>query len=220
MADPGDGFQAKTELRVVAKPLAILMYHRISSERCPVPGDDREEMRYAVDLRTFERQVGAMKALGLRGVALGDALVVVAGRASDDSAVVITFDDGNRSDFEHALPVLRAAGYGATFFVSLNRVGRDDGLDESMIRALASDGFEVGSHGVSHQFLSTLDEREQTARSPKMRSRPSQVSRYGFSPPREGATTRRRRGFSTLRGTRPSARRVSATIAPAPMSLR
>lgn len=35
----------------------ILMYHRIVSEKCPIPDDDGEESRYAVELEDFEWQL-------------------------------------------------------------------------------------------------------------------------------------------------------------------
>ena len=50
----------------------------------------------------------------------------VAGR----SDVRITFDDGNASDVEHALPALRRRGLTATFFVVAGRLGEPGFLDE------------------------------------------------------------------------------------------
>jgi peptidoglycan/xylan/chitin deacetylase (PgdA/CDA1 family) len=105
-----------------------------------------------------------MRRAGYRGVSLGRA-VDGWNEGEEDSRrnVVLTFDDGNRSDHEHALPILLENGFTATFFVSGNRVGHPDGLGEPEIRALCAFGMEVGSHGMTHRFLSGLSKTEQEA---------------------------------------------------------
>ena len=142
--------------------LLILMYHRIDSPACPLPADGREEKRYAVRLEEFSRQMAGLREAGFRGVSLGRAIGGVEGNEGEPGTpVVITFDDGNRSDYECALPVLAANGFTATFFVTGGRVGLPDGLDEVQLRGLCAAGMEVGSHGMTHRFLSELDRAEQ-----------------------------------------------------------
>jgi peptidoglycan/xylan/chitin deacetylase (PgdA/CDA1 family) len=87
-----------------------------------------------------------------RFVSLLDA---VAGR--DD--VRITFDDGNASDVDHALPALRDRGLSATFFVVAGRLGTPRFLDEGGVRALAAAGMEIGCHGMRHRPWRGLDDR-------------------------------------------------------------
>jgi peptidoglycan/xylan/chitin deacetylase (PgdA/CDA1 family) len=139
----------------------ILMYHKIDCPASPVhPGID--ERRYAVGLESFSRQMAVLKEAGWRGVSLGDALEEgTIDPAEPGRTVVITFDDGNRSDHACALPILTANGLTATFFITGNRVGRPDGLDPTEIRELCAEGMEVGSHGMTHRFLSRLDSAEQ-----------------------------------------------------------
>jgi peptidoglycan/xylan/chitin deacetylase (PgdA/CDA1 family) len=71
--------------------------------------------------------------------------------------VRITFDDGNGSDLEQALPALRERGLGATFFVVAGRLGEPAFLDEHGIRALAAAGMEIGCHGMRHRPWRGLD---------------------------------------------------------------
>jgi peptidoglycan/xylan/chitin deacetylase (PgdA/CDA1 family) len=80
----------------------------------------------------------------------------VAGR--DD--VRITFDDGNASDLEHALPALRHRGLNATFFVVAGRIGQPGFLDDSAIRTLAGAGMTIGCHGMRHRPWRALDDGE------------------------------------------------------------
>ncbi len=72
--------------------------------------------------------------------------------------VRITFDDGNESDLEHALPALRARGLRATFFVVAGRIGTPGFLDADGARELAAAGMEIGSHGMRHRPWRRLDE--------------------------------------------------------------
>jgi peptidoglycan/xylan/chitin deacetylase (PgdA/CDA1 family) len=64
--------------------------------------------------------------------------------------VHITFDDGNASDLEQALPVLRASGLQATFFICAGRLGTPGFLDQGDVRELRSAGMSIGSHGMDH----------------------------------------------------------------------
>ena len=65
--------------------------------------------------------------------------------------VQITFDDGNASDIETALPALLDRGLRATFFVLAGRIGQMGFLDAADIRELLSNGMEIGSHGMLHR---------------------------------------------------------------------
>lgn len=72
--------------------------------------------------------------------------------------VVITFDDGNASDLELALPALRARGLTATFFVIAGRLVVPRFLDGAGVRALAAAGMEIGCHGMHHRRWRGLDQ--------------------------------------------------------------
>lgn len=87
---------------------------------------------------------------------LFDATLDEVARWGDD--VAITFDDGNRSDAEIALPELRQRGLSATFFVVAERIGEPGYLDADDLRELARDGMVVGSHGLEHRSWRTLDD--------------------------------------------------------------
>jgi peptidoglycan/xylan/chitin deacetylase (PgdA/CDA1 family) len=81
-------------------------------------------------------------------------LDAVAGR--DD--VHLTFDDGNASDLEHALPELAGRGLRATFFVVAGRLGTPGFLDAAGVRALSDAGMAIGCHGMRHRPWRSLDD--------------------------------------------------------------
>ncbi|MGE3622014.1 MAG: polysaccharide deacetylase family protein [Acidimicrobiia bacterium] len=71
---------------------------------------------------------------------------------------VVTFDDGNASDHDVALPALRERGLTATFFVLAGRLDTAGSLSSDQVRALVAEGMVVGSHGLSHRDWRTLDD--------------------------------------------------------------
>ena len=72
--------------------------------------------------------------------------------------VRITFDDGNASDLEIALPALRERGLSATFFVVAGRLDVPRFLDAEGVRELAAAGMEIGCHGMRHRAWRGLDD--------------------------------------------------------------
>jgi peptidoglycan/xylan/chitin deacetylase (PgdA/CDA1 family) len=71
----------------------------------------------------------------------------------------ITFDDGNSSDAEIALPALRRAGLTASFFVVADRIGKRGSLTVGQLRELSQAGMTIGNHGLRHRSWRSLDER-------------------------------------------------------------
>jgi len=75
-------------------------------------------------------------------------------------SVRLTFDDGNASDIDMALPVLIKRGLVATFFVIAARVGRPGTMTKNDLRELVRARMTVGSHGMHHRAWNTVDDRE------------------------------------------------------------
>ena len=117
----------------------------------------------------FRWQLDLVARSGLRGVSMRMAHGVLAsGQRVPREWVVLTFDDGNRSDHEHARPLLLERGFNATFFVGTDRIEAEGGLSSGMLAQMAADGLDIGSHGMSHRFLSSLtgeEEREELEKS-------------------------------------------------------
>lgn len=62
----------------------------------------------------------------------------------------ITFDDGNASDLDTALPILLERSLDATFFPLAGRMGQAGSLSAEGIAELVASGMRVGSHGMHH----------------------------------------------------------------------
>ena len=75
----------------------------------------------------------------------------------DRDDVIITSDDGNRSDLEILAPALRERGLEAIFFLLSGRIGDSGFLDGEGIRELVGIGMHIGLHGRSHVSWRGLD---------------------------------------------------------------
>jgi peptidoglycan/xylan/chitin deacetylase (PgdA/CDA1 family) len=75
-------------------------------------------------------------------------------------SVHITFDDGNKSDVEFALPQLRQRKLTATFFVISGRLDQRGSLATTDVRDLVQAGMGVGSHGMRHRPWRTVRAEE------------------------------------------------------------
>ena len=67
-------------------------------------------------------------------------------------------DDGCESDLNIAAPLLKQAGFGATFYITLGFLGRPGYMIPRQVREIADAGFDVGCHSMTHAYLDDLDE--------------------------------------------------------------
>jgi peptidoglycan/xylan/chitin deacetylase (PgdA/CDA1 family) len=74
--------------------------------------------------------------------------------------IQITFDDGNASDVEIALPRLLERGLRAEFFVLAGLLGEPGRLSREGVAELTSAGMTVGSHGWAHRDWRRINESE------------------------------------------------------------
>ncbi|MCS6985128.1 MAG: polysaccharide deacetylase family protein [Leptospiraceae bacterium] len=73
-------------------------------------------------------------------------------------AVVLTFDDGYPSLLSQVVPRLLFFGYGATFYIYLNRHSDHSSFYRSLSQL--GDRFELGSHSLSHGELKDFNEKK------------------------------------------------------------
>jgi peptidoglycan/xylan/chitin deacetylase (PgdA/CDA1 family) len=144
------------------KRIAVLGYHKIGT---PAPGGWETWFYIAEDV--FAEQLAVLRDGGWQPV---DMTTFVEGLSAPEGlpeqTALITFDDGQRSVREVALPVLERFGYPAVLFMPTNFVGLtntfDSEPDEPLcdwddLRELLKHGVAVQSHGESHRRFSELE---------------------------------------------------------------
>jgi peptidoglycan/xylan/chitin deacetylase (PgdA/CDA1 family) len=123
----------------------VLMYHQLAERP--------DGNKYTLTRSMFQTQMECLNQLGLQGVSVGEFL---SGRRQ--GVVVLTFDDGNRSDAEYAWPILQDLGFSATFFVTAGQISEHRlRISWRQLRDLAQSGAEIGCHGRTHRFLDTSE---------------------------------------------------------------
>jgi peptidoglycan/xylan/chitin deacetylase (PgdA/CDA1 family)/glycosyltransferase involved in cell wall biosynthesis len=147
--------------------LPVLLYHHVGP---PVAGSYPS---LTVTPRRFEEQVRWLSRTGHESITPAAWLAYCrAGAPVPPKPVMITFDDAYADLAEHAFPVLRRYGFGATVFVptaciaGTNRwdlagaPGVHRILDEAQVRGWAAQGMEFGAHSRTHADLTLVTPEE------------------------------------------------------------
>jgi peptidoglycan/xylan/chitin deacetylase (PgdA/CDA1 family) len=138
----------------------ILNYHIIDQPRSAL------EAPFCCPPSKFDDQLRHLHEWGIEVLPFPQLLACMDGmRPWPENAVVITFDDGVRCVYEHALPILARYGFPASVFVVSGLLDADNDwlisegwprrpmLRRSELVQLARAGFDIGSHTVTHRRL-------------------------------------------------------------------
>lgn len=133
--------------------IPILCYHRFGNS-CGSP--------LCVPADIFERQMKYLKENGYRVITPEQLLDFMEFRRRlPKKSVMITIDDGYRSVYNIAYPILKKFGFTATLFVYTDYVGvSSKAITWDQLRDLKSNGFTIGSHTVHHSDLSKQGDNE------------------------------------------------------------
>lgn len=75
--------------------------------------------------------------------------------------VILTFDDGYESDYNIVRPIFAELGLKGTFFIIGSRIGYSERyMNAAQIKEMAEIGHEIGSHTLSHPYLTELSMEE------------------------------------------------------------
>jgi peptidoglycan/xylan/chitin deacetylase (PgdA/CDA1 family) len=131
----------------------ILCYHRFGSD-----GDSP----LCVPTDVFERQLNYLKTNGYRVISPEEILEYLSYRRQlPKKSVMITIDDGYRSVYNVAFPLLKKYGFQATLFVYTNYVGvSGKAITWDQLRELKANGWTIGSHTVAHSDLTKIADDE------------------------------------------------------------
>jgi peptidoglycan/xylan/chitin deacetylase (PgdA/CDA1 family) len=141
-----DGFQT----------IPILTYHRFA-----------EDCNSLLCLRssTFEHQMRYLKENGFHVTTPEELLAFLEYKQGlPKKSVMITMDDGYRSVYEVAYPILKKYDFTATLFIYTNFVGASKmAVSWDQLKKMKADGFSIGSHTIYHSDLTIPKDGETKA---------------------------------------------------------
>jgi peptidoglycan/xylan/chitin deacetylase (PgdA/CDA1 family) len=80
---------------------------------------------------------------------------------TNDKVVILNFDDGRKTQFTQAKPILDKYGFKATFYVVCNYLENKPGyMDWNEVKKLYDEGHDIGSHSMSHAHLGNLSKKD------------------------------------------------------------
>ncbi len=114
------------------KELRIVMYHQLTK-------NESKSGKYVLTLEQFEKDLQYIKSKGYESVTVKQLVDYSQGNGNiPEKAIMITFDDGNETLYEYALPLLRKYGFTAVGFV---------------VGALADYYTEIDDHNLNYSYL-------------------------------------------------------------------
>lgn len=111
----------------------------------------------SVSVKQFRQHLAYLKKHDYTVLPLGKALERMhSDQGLPEKTAVLTIDDGYRSIWENAVPLLDEYGYKATIFVPTSHVGGGNYLSWEQVARLQEKGHEIGNHSHSHgHFLNS-----------------------------------------------------------------
>ena len=80
---------------------------------------------------------------------------------TSDKIVILNFDDGRKTQFTHAKPILDKYGYETTFYIVSNYIEKKPGfMDWDEVTQLYEEEHDIGSHSMDHLDLSKLSTKD------------------------------------------------------------
>ncbi len=124
------------------------IYHRFGDDRYPstnTPLDD------------FGAHLAFLKSNGYKVMTFSEAVLYLQQEGPYEKAAAITIDDGYKSFYESALPLLKQYGYPSTLFINTGSVGGKDYMSWKDIKESVEAGVEIGNHSHSHAYFLNLE---------------------------------------------------------------
>jgi len=136
----------------------ILMYHEVTDYPEKLKSTKMIDPEYSLPTQKFEEQMAYLYEKGYNVLWIDD---MVRPQTMDSKKCAITFDDGYIGNFNYVYPILKKYGYPATVFISTKYVSMlKQWMNWDQLRELASRGFSIQSHTVSHPALEELEDRD------------------------------------------------------------
>lgn len=134
------------------KEVPVLCYHRI---------DNTTKGDVTVTPQTFENHIKTLADSGYTSIQPAELYdYLVYNKEIATKAVVITFDDSRKEQYEIAAPIMEKYGMRGVFFVMTITLNKKNYMDTTQIAALAERGHEIGLHSWDHTMATKYKTEE------------------------------------------------------------
>ena len=141
----------------MSRGILFLMYHELQAMGRELCESDPGYVRYVVTADEFRDHLTMFQANNWRGLNVTESLRLISGSNEQaEKGVCLTFDDGCATDLLVAAPLLQEKCFNATFYITVDHLGRRGYLTEEQLQELSKLGFEIGSHSMTHRYLDDL----------------------------------------------------------------
>lgn len=131
----------------------ILTYHKFCK------GDSHDD--YTINIKLFEKQMSCLVNNGYRVISIAELLQCIENNFFPEKPVVITIDDGFKSVYNLAHPVLKKYELPATIFLYTDFIANNPNqLSWQEIKEMIDNNIEIGSHTLSHCNLLNMKQSE------------------------------------------------------------
>ncbi|MGB6371779.1 MAG: polysaccharide deacetylase family protein, partial [Atribacterota bacterium] len=132
--------------------IPILTYHNFTED---------EGSSYNINIVEFEKQMDYLATHNYSVISLSELLKGLRTGQLPPKPIVITIDDGFKSTYTLAYPVLKKYNFPATLFLYTNFIEKNSGsLTWKEIREMTKNNIEIGSHTLSHCNLLKYQKNE------------------------------------------------------------
>jgi len=139
---PAESFSATT-----GSDVTVLIYHRFGEEKYPTTN---------VGVERFREQLAFLRDNNYRVISLEQLVDSLKnGNQLPDRAVVITIDDGYRSVYENAWPLLKEFGYPFTVFIYVKATDHNgwNYMTWNQVKEMKAAGVDIQNHGYAHDHM-------------------------------------------------------------------
>jgi peptidoglycan/xylan/chitin deacetylase (PgdA/CDA1 family) len=133
-------------------------------------------VRYVLAADEFRRHLSHLRENDFQCLSVADAFALTNDGPQQRPRVVITFDDGCETDLLVAAPLLKEFDASATFYIVAGFLGRPGYLSARQLRELSEQGFDIGSHSMTHSYLTDLAPAELRAEIVESKNRLEQIT--------------------------------------------
>jgi peptidoglycan/xylan/chitin deacetylase (PgdA/CDA1 family) len=129
------------------KEVVCFVYHRFGDARYPTTN---------VSVRDFEMHLKYLVENDFQVLTFSQAIAYLQSEQPSRQTAVITIDDGYKSFFVNALPLLKQYNIPATLFINTKTVGGGDYMTWEELKDVVRLNIEIGNHTHSHDFFLNL----------------------------------------------------------------